>query len=283
MVLLPLLPFTLTFLWVSLAAVWARLVGRRRVCGLHRKFMCENSKEVRAYLMDWLSVSVPFLNIVYNGLCMKTLNTFSCIQLRDGSSVLAVATDVVCWDSGRHRSMVAVSAATIVLYIIGIPAYVFCTMIYAHRNDKLKDPEFLQVVGFLYTRYGAHTPCRVHWWRPSDLGLANGMVCPAEPNSYLWELAFLMRRLSFCLCLVVFRFQPFAQEVRSHARRPVSSCGPSTEKSDISCCLVGRCSVCNCGIDAHSIQRPVRSRRTSSWLPTFPIHFVHFARLQAPI
>jgi hypothetical protein len=228
-------PFSLTFLWVSLAWTWARFVGRRTFLGIRRNFMCENSEQVREYLMEWLSVSVPFLNIVYNGLCMKTLNTFSCIELRDGTSVLAVATDVVCWDSAQHRTMVVISIAAFCLYIVGIPGYVFCTMMYAHRNDKFKHPEFLQVLGFLYTRYGAVQ-------HPADRHTERQTLWPAEPDFFLWELAFLLRRLAFCVCVVVFRFHPFAQGVRTFALRPCS--GPATHKLAWFR-FAGRRSICN--------------------------------------
>ena len=71
------------------------------------------------------------------------------------------------WDIGavcgtRHhllvrkyaRCMVAASVLAIVAYVMGIPCYVLSALWYARRHDKLANPEWLQVLGFAYTRYG---------------------------------------------------------------------------------------------------------------------------------
>ncbi len=87
---------------------------------------------------------------------MKAFNTFSCIPLRDGTSVLYVAPDIICWSGETHRAMIAASVIAIIVYIIGIPSYVLSTMLYARVHDKLSDSEWLHVFGFMYTRYGKH-------------------------------------------------------------------------------------------------------------------------------
>ncbi len=73
--------------------------------------------------------------------------------------------------------MVAVSILGLVVYVLGIPAYVLATMSYAmmrlvglgvtpHRGialadryanhkDKFKEATYLQILGFLYTLFGA--------------------------------------------------------------------------------------------------------------------------------
>ena len=177
-----------------------------------------NSVQARDCLLSFLAGSIPFLHIVY-GICMKALNTFSCLQLRDCTLVLWIAPEVVCWEAAEHWAMVALSVLAILVYVIGIPAYVFCTMWYAHRKDKLKDPKWRFVLGFLYERCGTHATshrisCRVGYhglqWNgprraslaclgrrtyPNSLSsLSLGLYAYAEPHDFLWELAFLGRR-----------------------------------------------------------------------------------------
>jgi hypothetical protein len=101
-----------------------------------------------------LSASVPFMHIVYNGICVKIFSTFMCTTFRDGVEYLDVAPDIVCWTSSTHHAMLAAAVCGIIVYVVGIPAYVFFTLTYGQRNDKFKDPEWLQVLGFLYVRYG---------------------------------------------------------------------------------------------------------------------------------
>jgi hypothetical protein len=156
MLLIPMVPFSITFASTAVAWTWSRAIARPTFCGLHMWFMCENVAQVRDLFMSGLSTSVPFLHIVYNGICMKTLLSFHCTELADGSRFLTVAPDVTC-GGAEHTAMVAVSICSIVLYVIGIPAYVLCTMLYAHRHDKFKDPDWLRVLGFLYVRYGTST------------------------------------------------------------------------------------------------------------------------------
>ena len=153
MLLIPMVPFSITFASTALAWMWSRAIARPTLCGLRLWFTCADSAQVRELFIRGLAKSVGFLHIVYNGICMKTFLTFHCTELFDGSSFLTVAPRITCGDD-EHRAMVAVSICSIVVYVIGIPAYVLCTMLYAHRHDKLKDPEWLHVLGFLYARYG---------------------------------------------------------------------------------------------------------------------------------
>ena len=153
MLMLPWIPFTVTIGKTALTWAWFRLVGTHNVLGVHLFFMAECSADVRACALRGLSHSVPFLHIVYNGLCLRAFNTFSCFTLRDGASLMHVAPDIVC-HSSTHRAMVVASAFAIIFYVIGIPAYVYGTMLYARHHDRLKDAEWLEVLGFLYTRFG---------------------------------------------------------------------------------------------------------------------------------
>ena len=177
MLLIPMVPFSITFASTAVAWMWSRAIARPTLCGLRLWFTCADSAQVRELFIRGLAKSVGFLHIVYNGICMKTFLTFHCTELFDGSSFLTVAPRITCGDD-EHRAMVAVSICSIVVYVIGIPAYVLCTMLYAHRHDKLKDPEWLHVLGFLYARYGA-AHClfsRLHNPVHAVYGMAGGLV-----------------------------------------------------------------------------------------------------------
>jgi hypothetical protein len=165
--------------------------------------MCTDQHEFRAYIISWLLLDVPFLNVAYNGICMRIFNTFSCLTLRDGTKVLTVAPEVVCWETLEHHVLIGTAVFCIVIYIIGIPVYVFGTMTYARKHNRFVDREWLQVLGFLYRRY--------------------------TPEHYLWELAFLSRRFLFCLSAVAFRTHPLWQGVLPH--RPLSPLAGSFVRS----------------------------------------------------
>lgn len=151
--LLPTIPFMLTLLFVAVAKAWSLLVKRRSMCGLRFKFMCADAQDVHRYLLSWIAKAVPFLNVMYNSLCMKSFDTFSCFQLRDQTYVLSVAPQIIC-GSDEHRSMIGVSAVAIVFYVFGIPVYVLATMLHGRHKDKFKDPVWLDVLGYMYQRYG---------------------------------------------------------------------------------------------------------------------------------
>jgi hypothetical protein len=188
MMALPLIPFVVTLLFGALAWLWLRYLSRfKSVLGLKFNFMCTDQHEFRAYIISWLLLDVPFLNVAYNGICMRIFNTFSCLTLRDGTKVLTVAPEVICWETLEHHVLIGTAVLCIVIYIIGIPAYVFGTMTYARKHNRFVDREWLQVLGFLYRRY--------------------------TPKHHLWELAFLSRRFLFCLSAVAFRTHPLWQGV----------------------------------------------------------------------
>ena len=64
-------------------------------------------------------------------------------------------------------------------------------------------------------------------------GCRPAMCCgAAEPGYHLWELAFLFRRFAFCLCMVAFRTNPYAQAVLSPSHFQRHFCAP------ISICLL---------------------------------------------
>jgi hypothetical protein len=183
---LPLIPFLAGLISVGCAWAWARFIARRSILGLHLSFMCKDLQEVRKHLVSWLAISFPILHVLYGVLCVKALSTFFCVEMLDGSWALTAAPDIVCWE-GDHIIMIFVSILAIILYVIGIPAYVFFILLYAHRHDKFKDAEWLQILGFLYTRYGNRSPFSARHIRPwLDLSSSHTV---ALPHGYLgWPI-----------------------------------------------------------------------------------------------
>ena len=99
--------------------------------------------------------SIPFFGVVYNNVCLKAFATFSCMPMRDGTSVMRTVPSIVCYDSLEHNVMVGISILALIVYVFGIPAFVLCVTLYAHANDKLRDRECLLVFGIFYREYGA--------------------------------------------------------------------------------------------------------------------------------
>ena len=92
---------------------------------------------------------------VYNCIVTKTCDTFICFTLADLETyVLTIAPEITCWETDTHKTMVVLSFLSIVFYVIGIPLLVLAIMLYGEKNDKLRDPTWLQIAGFLYRRYG---------------------------------------------------------------------------------------------------------------------------------
>ena len=157
--LMPVLPFCAVLISSAAAWLWSRFMSVRSVHGLHLPFMCEDAARVRAHMLSGLSLALPFMHIVYNSICVTVFNTFQCFLLPDGKYRLTAAPDVVCWEEGEHQAMVAASILATLVYIIGVPTYVLLLIHFAKRHNKLKDPEWLKCVGFLYVRYGTPPLC----------------------------------------------------------------------------------------------------------------------------
>jgi hypothetical protein len=134
---LPLLPLAIGVGFTLLAWAWSSVTVLRSHTSVNLAnrswrlgFMCKDSTQVYEYFLTWMEFGVPFLNIVYNSLCTKCFDAFSCFQLADGTLALNVAPDLACWDSAEHRAMVGVAILGLLIYVLGIPAYVLSTMLY---------------------------------------------------------------------------------------------------------------------------------------------------------
>jgi hypothetical protein len=59
--------------------------------------MCSTPRQVEKYFLSYLKDSIPFVGVVYNNVCIKAFAVFSCMKLRDGTSVMFAAPQV--WDN----------------------------------------------------------------------------------------------------------------------------------------------------------------------------------------
>ena len=100
-----------------------------------------------------------------------------------------------------------------------------CCMLVATTSSKMRNSSKCSgssthdmVRGRSCTRRRVPRRFRVRRFKPlvdTVLRPHNALFAVAEPPYYFWELAFLLRRLSVALCLVVFRDNQFAQGVRT--------------------------------------------------------------------
>jgi hypothetical protein len=60
------------------------------------------------------------------------------MEMRDGTMVMASVPSIVCWESSEHRALVGASIASLIVYVMGVPAVTFGTVLYARRKDLLK-------------------------------------------------------------------------------------------------------------------------------------------------
>ncbi len=90
----------------------------------------------------------------------------------------------MCYET-EHTQLMAVSIVALIIYVFGLPAFTLVTTVYAHRKDKLRDVRYLETIGLFYKEY--------------------------EPEYYWWDIVFLMRRFSLCLCSIVFHGMPYVQ------------------------------------------------------------------------
>jgi hypothetical protein len=185
LLIVPFIPFLLAGILSGCAWLWQRHVGKRDMFSIHLPVMCSREKHVTSYALSCLREAIPFVGVVYNNVCLKSFNTFSCIALRDGREVLSVAPSIVCWESQEHNVMVGISILALIVYVFGFPFVTFAVTYYGRRRDLLRHPSFLATVGLFYREY--------------------------ESKYFYWDLIFLARRFFLCLCAVVFRGRPFTQ------------------------------------------------------------------------
>jgi len=114
--------------------------------------MVTTPEEFRATWRESLSNWFALLIILYNALCQCLLEAWVCIKMPDGSHVLRVDPDQTCYTSD-HTAMRVFSAVGILAYVIGIPVGLMYMLYRLRQSNKLKDPDSLQLFGFLYEEY----------------------------------------------------------------------------------------------------------------------------------
>jgi hypothetical protein len=191
----PLIPFTIAGTLSLLAWVWLRKVKRLKFMGVRLGFMCIHQEQFEHYALSCISTAIPFLGIVYNNVCLKGFGihslhdtaarpgrarvvsasdhpeqhllshagAFSCMALRDGTTVMSSVPSIVCWESAEHRALVGISIVAIIVYVIGVPAVTLGTVMYARHKDLLKNDKLMLALGYWYTWYGTYpSTCYVH-------------------------------------------------------------------------------------------------------------------------
>ena len=147
-------------------------------------WMVETQTDVDHIVNTALEKCLPFLSIIYIGLCKATFQPFFCKDMIGGKAILIVAPAIVCWE-GDHLGLIVTSCFAIILYVIGIPATVILLLRYGVAHEKLNTPLWLKVLGYFYKKY------KTKYW--------------------YWELLILLRRGSFTFISVVFVKVPQTQ------------------------------------------------------------------------
>ena len=148
-------------------------------------FMVESTHDIDDLFDAMLEVCLPFLSIMYIGLVKTSLFPFFCKPVVDGTTLLAIAPAITCWDNNEHYALVAVGVVAIVLYVIGIPLSIFTVLLHGVRHDCLSDPRWLNVLGYYYKKY------KTEYW--------------------YWELVILLRRFSFSFVSVTLQKEAYVQ------------------------------------------------------------------------
>jgi len=141
-------------------------------------------RRVKLAGMDAVSGFTMFVNCCYHTYTIKALEFFSCLDLPDGSSYLAAAPEVTCWE-GAHLHMIPVAILAALVYTVGVPMCFFCILRHGAKNNLFKDPSFSRKFGWMFLRY--------------------------EKEWYWWELVILGRRFLFCLAVVEMKQAPMVQ------------------------------------------------------------------------
>jgi hypothetical protein len=153
---IPLIPLTITGLLGLIAWAWQHWVGRRpaKIGWLTFSILCETREDVEHFVLRCLKESLPFFGVVYNNICLKSFAAFNCIALRDGTEVLSNAPSIVCYQSYSHNVMVGIAVLALIFYVFGYPFFVVAITSYLKVKDKLRKRKWLLLAGTYYRNYG---------------------------------------------------------------------------------------------------------------------------------
>lgn len=103
--------------------------------------MIEDNEAMEEYKYGLAGSGMPFLIIVYNGLCMKVFDTFECTELLSGDWILSVAPETTCeYGDGTYVAKLVVSCLCFFVYVIGIPAGMLGLLYYGMQIWLHSDP-----------------------------------------------------------------------------------------------------------------------------------------------
>jgi len=169
--------------WVGLGYAWMKLVARRTAFGGKLALSCfiTDAQEFRQFWMTSFSNWIALLVILYNALCVTSLQAFVCDDMPDGARVLRIDPDQPC-GTGDHMVVMAFAVLAIIVYVLGIPIALFLTLFQKRKHNQLKDDESLLLLGFVYTDY--------------------------EPGFWFWEMIITARRFILCVLMVLLYTMP---------------------------------------------------------------------------
>ena len=182
---IPFIPFFFVGTLGLLAKGWAKYIKRDSIYGLRLSFMCVTDMQVRRYFLGLVNAAIPFLGIVYNNICIKSFNAFSCQTLRSGVVVMRAAPSIVCYEP-EHNALVGIAILALVVYVFGVPAVTLGVVAYARSKDLLRHPDWLRSVGFFFTWYSKlslfsgfllTTACCIRAWTLHEPAMVQSPTC----------------------------------------------------------------------------------------------------------
>ena len=172
-------------LWIGLAYLWMKNVGRRTAFGgLHLPCFVSTQDEFHHLRVLSFSNWLAFLVILYNAQCTSLFQAFECFPMADGSFALRADPDQVCHDR-QHVTAMFIAVLGIIVFVVGVPVCMFWALYRMRKTNMLKDSDNLDILGFLYTDY--------------------------EPGFWFWEILINVRRLILCFVVVIFYQWPSFQ------------------------------------------------------------------------
>jgi hypothetical protein len=126
-----------------------------------------------------ISRVLSFAHISYNTIVVKCTEVFFCFEAADGISYLAASPEIVC-KSPTHVALQIFGALGIVVYVVGLPAFLGWILYVGRTRGYLSRPRYVARYGFFYRRY--------------------------ETRFVYWGLVLILRRFAFSLVMVCVRF-----------------------------------------------------------------------------
>eukprot|EP00736_Rhodelphis_marinus_P013170 Rmarinus@m.27236 len=151
---------------------------------LRRYFLSRSALRHTCLHTSVIGPTLYFIDCQYHTLTIKSLATFVCMELPDGTSVLSWVPSVECGTTG-HAGLVLLGVFGVVCYTILVPVVFAGVLLHGLRHQLFGTTWFEERFGFMYTAY--------------------------EPGFFYWHLVRLARRFGFCVTMVCFNEEPIGQ------------------------------------------------------------------------